>query len=127
MIAKITHFALTGLFLLMAYIQLNDPDPVYWTTVYIAVASIPALALLGQRSFAHQLIVLGGVLAGLLMSFTGFVEFLLSKDYASLTGAMSADKPYVEHAREFIGLCMALVCLGGYAAKTNCSRTNGPL
>lgn len=111
---RLAHGLVAAVFLLMAALQLNDPDPLYWVVVYTAVAAIPAARAFGQRLPTILLIACGMVLAGLLFSLPGFIDYLTSGDYASLGGAMMAEKPYVEPAREFLGLLIAAGCLMAY-------------
>ncbi len=108
------HIAITMLLLVMAVIQLNDPDPLYWVTVYSLVALTPALRIF-HRSYNWLLnLTLGMVLAGLLMSAPGFIDYVHSRDFGSITGKMMAEKAYVEYAREFLGLVIAITCLAIY-------------
>ena len=98
-------------FLVVAALQFNDPDPIYWILVYVLVAAIPAGKIF-DRKFPRTLMVASGmVLAGLLISGPGFIDYLTSTDYAAIGGSMMDAKPYVEFAREFIGLFFAGVCL----------------
>ncbi len=114
---RIVHAVVALVFLLMAAIQLNDPDPLYWATVYVVVAAIPAARVFEKRLPAIWLVAGGMVLAGMLMSFPGFIDYLGSGDYGSLGGAMMAEKPYVEPAREFLGLLIAVGCLVAYRSR----------
>ncbi len=95
----------------MAAIQFNDPDPLLWLTVYLAIAAVPATKIFGLRLPVPFGVVVGLVSAALLLSLPGFVDYLKSGDYASLTGGMSAAKPYVESAREFLGAAIGAFCL----------------
>ena len=52
----------------------------------------------------------GVLLAGLVISLPGFVDFALRGDYASISAEMDDSKPYIESAREFLGLVIALIC-----------------
>ncbi len=98
----------------MAVIQINDPDPVFWLIVYLAVAVVPASRVLGMRLPVVFGVVAGLVVAALLISFPGFIDYLESGDYAALTGGMTADKPYIESAREFLGMAIGALCLAFY-------------
>lgn len=106
-LARAVAFGCAGLFLWMAVIQFNDPDPLYWFTLYAAVAVVALAAALGRPMPRLALVALGGVVAGLLIAAPGFQEYVQSGDWASLGGEMRADKPYVESGREFIGLVIA--------------------
>lgn len=106
----------------MAVVQLNDPDPTYWIVVYAVVASIPAARAFDRRLETTSVVGFGLVLAGLLIAGPGFIDYIVSQDYASITGKMMADKPYVEAAREFIGLLMASACLVFYARSARAAQ-----
>ncbi len=113
--ARIGHAAVAVLFLIMAAIQLNDPDPAYWVAVYALVAVVPAARVFRRRLPKTSLLAAGMVLAGLLISLPGFIDYLSSGDYSSIGGKMMAVKPYVESAREFLGLLIAAICLSLYS------------
>ncbi len=95
----------------MAAIQINDPDPLLWLIVYLAVAAIPASRIIGLHLPVTVGIAAGLVVAALLVSLQGFIDYLKSGDYASLTGGMSDQKPYIESAREFLGVTIGAICL----------------
>ena len=110
-VRRIAATAATVLFAWMAVIQFNDPDPLYWVTVYAATAWVTGAAAAGRRLAGFTLLTLGVVFAGLLMAFPGFVEFLRAEAWGALGARMSPDRPWIESAREFIGLLMASVAL----------------
>ena len=112
---RVFHAIVALVFVMMAAIQLNDPDPAYWVAVYVAIAAVPLARVLRRRLPNVALLAGGMVLAGLLIAMPGFVDFLVSGDYASINDKMTPEKPYVESAREFIGLLMAAICLIAYA------------
>lgn len=108
---KFVHAVAVLLFLTMAVIQLNDPDPLYWFSVYAVVAWLAGGCFVGRRSAPVSRIALGMVLAGLLMSAPGAVDYMAAQDFSSIYGQMMAEKPYVEAAREFGGLAIAALYL----------------
>ena len=112
--SSIGHGVLVLLFVVMAALQWNDPDPLLWVTVYLGIAVIPTARILGFRSPLMFGMIAGLAAACLLVSFPGFIDFLNSGDYASIGGEMSADKPYVESAREFLGVLIGVACLRYY-------------
>ena len=113
--ARLVHAVVALTFLAMAAVQLNDPDPVYWTAVYCAVAVVPAARVVGSQLSTTSVIAFGMVLAGLLISWPGFLDYLGSGDYSAIGSEMTVEKPYVESAREFLGLLIAAICLMFYA------------
>jgi hypothetical protein len=111
---RVVLHALVGLaFLGMAVIQLNDPDPAYWVVVYVLVAAIPLARIFGHRLPTVLILASGMVLSGMLIAGPGTLDYLASGDYSS----MLDEKPYVESAREFVGLLTAAICLMAYAGR----------
>lgn len=108
---KLFHGLATLLFFTMAAIQLNDPDPIFWVVVYLAAAVLAGGLCFGSRLETLSKVVFGMVLAGLLISGPGFIDYFISGDYSSIYGGMSGDKPYVESAREFGGLMIVVIYL----------------
>ncbi len=118
---KAYHLVAAILLLIMAIIQINDPDPAYWVTVYIAAAIIPAGQLIGHKFASLWSLVMGMIIAGLLISLPGFWDYLTADDFLSITREMLGDKPYVEYGREFLGLAIAAFLLMPYRFKINFS------
>ena len=117
-IMKYVHIPAALLFLVMAAIQLNDPDPLYWVIVYTASAMVAGTKFIGKKYSTLTAVTFGMVLAGMLISVTGAIDYLTASDFASITNKMSAEKPYIESAREFGGLLIVAV----YFALTGLSR-----
>lgn len=112
--ARLVHAVIALFILTMGVIQFNDPDPAYWVTVYVLVAVVPAARVFGRRLPKTSLVAAGMVLSGMMIAAPGFIDYLTSGDYASIGGEMMLAKPYVEAAREFIGLAIAAVALSVY-------------
>ena len=112
--ARIVHALVALPPLSTAAIQLNDPDPAYWVTVYALVAVVPAARIFGRHLPKTSLVAAGMVLSGMLIAGSGFVDYLASGDYSSIGGKMMIAKPYVESAREFLGLVIAAAALCFY-------------
>ena len=105
---------LSVFFLGMGALQLNDPDPLYWVTVYAMTALIPHGRLLQPHYASLFWITVGMVFAGLLQSYSGFIDFVTAGDWGLLTAPMTDKLPAIEYAREFLGLLFSVVCLVGY-------------
>ena len=105
---------LSAFFLSMGALQLNDPDPLYWVTVYAMTALIPHGRLLQPHYASLFWITVGMVFAGLLQSYSGFIDFVTAGDWGLLTAPMTDKLPAIEYAREFLGLLFSVVCLVGY-------------
>jgi len=101
----------TLVFILMAALQLNDPDPLYWFLVYAAVAVVAAAAVVGRQLPRFALVTLGAVIAGVLIAAPGFVDYLQSGDWGSIAEHMNDEEPYIEQGREFVGLLIAATAL----------------
>ena len=115
---RLGHGLVAGLYLAMAWLQINDPDPLYWVSAYLLAAWLPACRVLGGDGRRLSAYILGVLLAGVLMSAPGFIDYLLSGDHGSLFDEMSPDRPYVESARELLGLLIALAGVGFYARRS---------
>ena len=108
---NISDFSLGLLFAGFAALQFNDPDPTYWVVVYGATGTLCFFASANRFNEFWTVITIGALLAGMVIALDGFGQFLLSQDYPSLVGPMLAEKPWVEPAREFLGLGIATVTL----------------
>lgn len=106
---KITNFILAILFLLFAFVQINDPDPILWILIYGNMAVLCVLAMFKMR-FIYWLaatIILYAIYASLLIG--GAWEWLQSPDRSLLFDDLAKMQyPYIEETREFLGL---LICI----------------
>jgi hypothetical protein len=112
-VLKVLRYGFAALIAAFALLQLNDPDPVIWVMAYglvaFCIAVPPHLSLWRDLSWLT-----GGVLLTLaLLSFPGFLDYLLSRDPSSIFAEMSPDMPHIEPAREFLGLVIAGAALVG--------------
>ncbi len=109
---KATYLLVLLLALLSAAVQYNDPDPLAWMAIYGYVAVLYGLALAGR--FRREAVWAGMAAAGLWAAtmVPGFVEWI-RMGMPSITGQMKAESPHVELVREFLGLVLCLVALGG--------------
>ncbi|MEM1108302.1 MAG: transmembrane 220 family protein [Planctomycetota bacterium] len=110
----VLHLAAAALLLTMAGIQLNDPDPLFWVVLYVAAAVVPIARLIRRRLPVFWGVAFGLALAGLVASLPGFIDFVRSGDYTLIGGQMTADRPQIESAREFLGAVIGLSCLLPY-------------
>ena len=113
-ISKFGHLLASLVLIFMAGLQLNDPDPSFWVALYGVSAIMPIATLLGRRLPTTLHIAVGMLLAGLLISFPGFIDYISSGDFGAIGNEMTASKPYVESAREFLGTSIAACVLGFY-------------
>lgn len=106
---KILHFIFAALFLYIAFLQINDPDPLYWIIIYAGTAAIALAKGLGRSSDFWTTILIGAIAAGMIIASPSVAEFITAGDFTAI-GDMDRAY-YVEPAREFGGLLLALVLL----------------
>ena len=113
-VKKALYIVFAVMFAYMVAVQFNDPDPAYWIVVY-GLISISSIARFFGYSFDRLLpFVFGLTVAGLLIAAPGFLAYLYAGDYPALFDTMSSRKPYVEPAREFLGLLIAAIVVAQY-------------
>lgn len=93
-------------FLIFAYWQLNDPDPLVWVSVYLGVVVSVGLFLAGKYFPILPLVGTIGCLAGLLYLSPEFISWV-KEGMPTITGQMKAETPHVEFVREFLGFLIA--------------------
>jgi hypothetical protein len=113
---KALHFLFAVLLAISAVLQFNDPDPVYWVAVYGCAALVPVMHIAGRRSMFFVALTIGMILSGLIYAVPGFVDYLRAGEFAAISGSMDGPA-YVEPAREFLGLTIALAIVGVYALR----------
>ncbi|MBK8502697.1 MAG: transmembrane 220 family protein [Saprospiraceae bacterium] len=93
-------------FLLFAYWQLNDPDPVRWISIYLGV--VVSVGLLMARKYFAILPLIGSIicLAGLFYLSPDFISWI-KEGMPTITGQMKAESPHIELVREFLGFLIA--------------------
>ncbi len=129
-IATLGHASVSMLFVAMAALQLNDPDPLLWVVVYLAIAVIAGARIFDLRLPAVFWVTVGMAAACLMISLPGFLAYLVSGDLASVGGEMSPHKPYVEPAREFLGIVIGAISLffyrNGHGLATSATSGRNP-
>ena len=118
---KALDYFFTALLLVVAWLQINDPDPAYWVLVYGLAAIVPLAHSLGKRPQLLAALTVGMIISGMIYAAPGFAEYLSAADFLSITASMDGPAKYVEPAREFLGLMIALAIVGFYAQRW---RTN---
>lgn len=111
---KYLHIIMTLLFIATALLQINDPDPLYWVATYLSVAVVGGFAVFAMPLMTLSKIAIGMAVAGLLISMPGAGDYFTAQDFGSITQSMSGEKPYIESAREFGGLFVAIAYLVFY-------------
>lgn len=103
---KVLNITLTLVFLIFAYLQLNDPDPIHWTLGYLLVAASCGLAAWGKypRWWLWSVTVIIG--AWMLTTVPAAFQWVHQGE-PDITGEMKATTPIIEEMREFLGLFIA--------------------
>ena len=110
----VIHLITASLLIVMAYLQLNDPDPIMWVIFYIGAAGPAVLRLWGHTNLWLNGLILAFGLVLLGYTLEGFGNYLEHMETESLTRDMSPEKPYIEEAREFLGTLFAVVIVAIY-------------
>jgi len=106
---KNIYFVISGLFLLFAIVQWNDPDPLIWMIFYGVMSLIYILLALGKK-FAFYLSVLMLITCIINMGFILPEIIKWIKDgMPSIVQSMKATIPSIEYTREFLGLLLCLI------------------
>lgn len=95
----------------MAFVQLNDPDALFWTLLYGSCAFLSLVLLLGIKNNILFFFNTAFCLVAIIISSSGFVEYIQQPEIESLLQKMTADKPYIEETREFLGAIIALILI----------------
>ncbi len=108
------HLVVALLFILFAYFQLNDPDWPIWTAMYASVAVVAGWRAVSRpprvlvyAAFAVAVIWMATLLPDLIV--------WINEGMPTIAGHMQAESPHIELTREFFGLLIISLTLGGYA------------
>ena len=122
---RIISIFLGILFAWSGAMQTNDPDPGLWIIVYLALAAACVLAALWRVVLPLVGIVGVAALVWSASLFPGVVELFANHPAGDLLTGMSPDRPYVEEARESLGLligALAMAYLGWQIARIRSAR-----
>jgi len=109
---KVLNLVLAAMFLLFAFVQVNDPDPVLWILIYGIMAVACILAAFRQVYQVPLLVLLVGLIAYSFVYVPGVLEWFQSEDRSLLFADIAKMQyPYVEEAREFLGLMICILVL----------------
>lgn len=116
---RIFNFILAILFLLFAFVQVNDPDPLHWILIYGAMAVLAILAMFKIYPMLVILALLVIYVAYSTVFLDGVKEWLQQPDKSALFDDVAKmQHPYIEEAREFLGLMICVVVLAFYAIQS---------
>lgn len=120
---KILDLLLALLFAAGAAVQYNDPDPLIWMLLYGGVALVATLALFGKHILPVTLLVALACAVGLGWSAPGFIEYITGHTNENLMQSMSAERPYIEKTREFLGMLIAFLVALIYVFRARNARS----
>lgn len=110
---KILNFILALMFLLFAFVQINDPDPVLWIAIYGLMAVVCILAIFKYYIKPLLWVMMAGFLVYMVLLFPGVKEWFAQPDLSILfDDVLKMQFPYIEEAREFLGLVICEVVAG---------------
>ena len=109
---KIVNLVLAAMFLLFAFVQVNDPDPALWIIIYGSMAVICILAAFGIYSRVALSLLTVAFIAYSVILIPGFNEWLQQDDKSILFDDLTKmDHLYIEESREFLGLMICVAVL----------------
>jgi hypothetical protein len=100
------------IFLVFTAVQFNDPDPFYWIFIYLLTAGFSFAAFFNRFYPKLMLLAIGMYLNAAFGLWSGVVEWFHAPDRSLLFDDVAKMQHiYIEEAREFLGLMMALAAL----------------
>jgi Transmembrane family 220, helix len=121
---RIVNLILAIMFLLFAFVQVNDPDPVIWILVYGLMAVFSVMAMF---EFYPQKFLIATAAVYTLYSLTlitGVIEWYQSGNWAGLFDDVAKmDHLYIEESREFLGLMICIIVLIVYIIRARMIRS----
>jgi hypothetical protein len=109
---RIVSFVLAVMFLVFAFVQINDPDPLIWILIYGGMAVLSVMAIF---NFYPKKVLIGLLLLFLAYStlfFSGVIEWLRSDNKSALFDDVAKmENLYIEESREFLGLFICIIVL----------------
>jgi hypothetical protein len=109
---KVVNLLLAAMFLVFAFVQINDPDPVVWILIYGSMAIICILAAFHYYSRIALSVLLIAFLAYAFLLLPGFNEWLRQADKSLLFDDLAKMQHlYIEETREFLGLLICIVVI----------------
>lgn len=114
-VMKVVNFLLAAMFLIFAFVQINDPDPLVWILIYGAMAVVCVMAIFSFYPMRFLFALLIAYLGYSVFYFKGVMEWLKQNNKADLfDDVKKMEHWYIEEAREFLGLFICIVILVAY-------------
>jgi hypothetical protein len=123
---RIVNFVLAVMFLVFASLQLNDSnDVIIWILIYGIMAVTCVLAAFEIYSSKAIIALLAIFFIYSLTYWSGMMDWFASPDRSLLFDDLAKMQyPYIEAAREFLGLWICIAVLGFYLYR---ARKRGPI
>lgn len=107
---RIVNFLFAAMFLVFAFVQINDPDPVLWILIYGAMAVVSIMAIFDYYPRKVLIAIMILFLAYSVFYIPGLMEWLRHDNKADLFDDLAKMQHlYIEESREFLGL---MICVG---------------
>jgi hypothetical protein len=120
---KILNFILALMFLAFAFVQINDPDPVFWILIYGAMATLSIMAIFQYYPRKFLLAILTIYVAYgvyMLIYHPGVLEWLQSENKSDIfDDVKKMENLYIEESREFLGLMICIAALVFFVVRSS--------
>lgn len=116
---RVVNFLLAVMFLIFAFLQLNDPDPIVWILIYGIMAVVCVLAMF-EFYPRNALIILAVIYLLYSIYYFPGVKVWLSQDNKSqlFDNVAKMEHPFIEESREFLGLMINVAVLIFYIVRS---------
>ena len=123
---RILNSFLALMFMAFAFVQVNDPDPILWILIYGAMAVVSVMAIF-EYYIPRLMWSIGlGYMAYAVILFPGMMDWYNSSDRSLLFDDIAKMQyPYIEEAREFLGLMICISALIFYLYRAAKIQTSG--
>ena len=111
---KVFNILFCVIFVFFAALQYNDPDPYVWIPIYMYAAVLCWLAFRGKfypNGYLLGIVIYAIYAIYLVFTRDGVIDCIEKHDAEGITKTMHAEKPWIEDAREFLGLLILIVVL----------------
>jgi len=109
--SKIVNVIIALLFFLFAKLQLNDPDPIVWFSIYAVIGIMFVYSTFRLLPNWILYLTLAGTLGFAIYHLPYFLEWIKTENKSELFGEMQSERYYIEGTREFMGLLIVLLAL----------------
>lgn len=117
---KLVSASLAFLFLVFAIVQLNDPDPLIWASIYLFMVALSVAAFLQKLNRFLFLLAMVPFIVMLIGLWPGLFIWIQSPDRSLIFDDIAKmQNIYIEEAREFFGLSICILSLLFYFIKSN--------